>query len=127
MATSLRGVRYCLACGRPLALHTRADARYCSTRCRVLAHRRRHGSGFTAGDLDRLAEAAGPIAEPLLVAAVQAAIAPRLVAGGGLGLVEALAAALGRSRRPRRAGVGRAGGPAMMEALSRTRVERRHR
>jgi hypothetical protein len=40
----------------------------------VLAHRRRHGSGFTAGDLERLAEAAGPIAEPLLVAAVQAAV-----------------------------------------------------
>jgi hypothetical protein len=40
----------------------------------VLAHRRRHGAGFTAGDLDRLAEAAGPIAEPLLVAAVQAAV-----------------------------------------------------
>jgi hypothetical protein len=41
----------------------------------VLAHRRRHGSGFTATDLDRLAESAGPIAEPLLVAAVQAAVA----------------------------------------------------
>jgi hypothetical protein len=67
-------VRYCLACGRPLALYVRADARYCSTGCRVLAHRRRHGSGFTAGDLDRLAESAGPIAEPLLVAAVQAAV-----------------------------------------------------
>jgi hypothetical protein len=67
-------VRYCLACGRPLPLHRRADARYCSTRCRVLAHRRRHGSGFTPADLDRLAEAAGPIAEPLLVAAVQAAV-----------------------------------------------------
>jgi hypothetical protein len=40
----------------------------------VLAHRRRRGAGFTAGDLDRLAEAAGPIAEPLLVAAVQAAV-----------------------------------------------------
>jgi hypothetical protein len=67
-------MRYCLACGRLLALHRRADARYCSTRCRVLAHRRRHGGEFTAGDLDRLAEAAGPIAEPLLVAAVQAAV-----------------------------------------------------
>lgn len=67
-------MRHCLACGRPLALHRRADARYCSTRCRVLAHRRRHGSGFTPLDLDRLAEAAGPIAEPLLVAAVQAAV-----------------------------------------------------
>jgi hypothetical protein len=41
----------------------------------VLAHRRRHGSGFTPSDLDRLAAAAGPIAEPLLVAAVQAAVA----------------------------------------------------
>jgi hypothetical protein len=40
----------------------------------VLAHRRRHGFGFTAGDLDRLAESAGPIAEPLLLAAIQAAV-----------------------------------------------------
>jgi hypothetical protein len=74
MATSLLGVRYCLACGRPLALHTRVDVRYCSTRCRVFAYRRRHGSDFTPTDLDDLAEAAGPIAEPLLVAAVQAAV-----------------------------------------------------
>ena len=74
MATSLRGVGYCLACGRPLTPYSRADARYCSTRCRVLAHRRRHGSGFTPSDLDRLAGSAGPIAEPLLLAAVQAAV-----------------------------------------------------
>jgi hypothetical protein len=40
----------------------------------MLAHRRRQRGGFTATDLDRLAAAAGPIAEPLLVAAVQAAV-----------------------------------------------------
>jgi hypothetical protein len=74
MATSFLAMRYCLACGQPLALSSRADARYCSTRCRVTAHRRRHGSGYTAADLDRLPGAAGPIAEPLLLAAVQAAV-----------------------------------------------------
>jgi hypothetical protein len=40
----------------------------------VLAHRRRHGSGITPADLDRLAVVAGPIAEPLLLAAVQVAV-----------------------------------------------------
>jgi hypothetical protein len=40
----------------------------------VLAHRRRYGSGVTPTDLDRLAASAGPIAEPLLLAAVQAAV-----------------------------------------------------
>ena len=74
MATSHRGVGYSLPCGRPLTPYSRADARYCSTRCRVLAHRRRHGSGFTPSDLDRLAGSAGPIAESLLLAAVQAAV-----------------------------------------------------
>jgi hypothetical protein len=31
--------RVCSLCGQPLAAGVRADARYCSTRCRVAAHR----------------------------------------------------------------------------------------
>lgn len=31
--------RTCSLCGQPLAAGARADARYCSTRCRVAAHR----------------------------------------------------------------------------------------
>lgn len=57
-----------------MTAYSRNDARYCSTRCRVVAHRRRHGSGYTPSDLVCLAAVAGPIAEPLLLAAVQAAV-----------------------------------------------------
>ena len=34
----------CEQCGRELAIDARADARYCSTPCRVRAHRRRTGT-----------------------------------------------------------------------------------
>lgn len=40
--------RPCTECGSALAIHSRADRRYCSTRCRTLAHRRKHGGDITA-------------------------------------------------------------------------------
>ena len=61
----------------------------------MLAHRRRHGSGFTPTDLDRLAGAAGPIAEPLLLAAVQAAVIRGSWEAAAWVLLKALAAASG--------------------------------
>jgi len=49
------GFRWCLRCGDPLPAGSRSDARYCSTACRVAAHRARTRNDVTpvlAGQLD---------------------------------------------------------------------------
>jgi hypothetical protein len=76
MGSSLLEVRLCTVCGRPIPVSSRADRRYCSTRCRVLAFRQRHGSGtIRPAVLDRMAETAGPLSEPALLRGIERAAA----------------------------------------------------
>jgi predicted nucleic acid-binding Zn ribbon protein len=67
-------MRYCAVCGRALDLHARADARYCSTACRMVAYRRRQQGGtVSTALLDRLVDEAGPVSEVALLRGIEAA------------------------------------------------------